>query len=232
MSNLNSTVFVVDQDPSVRSSLESVIRRAGWNPVSFETVVEFLAQPTLPGPCCLLMELDYTELAGFDLLRELGGDPNAMPFIVMSSRVDVPLTVQAMKAGATEFLLKPLAEDVVQLAVSHAIARSYSQLQQRTEMLALRHRHDSLSLREREVMAWVVAGLLNKQVGAELGISEITVKAHRGRVMRKMGADSLAELVSFSLRLNLPVVRSTRMSRFKPRTDIFARETELLAGVG
>lgn len=204
------TVFVVDPDASVRASLEILIRRSGWKAETFPSAEKFLARPLLLVPNCLVLEIDLPDLDGLDLVRRIAADRKQTPTIVMSAQADIPLAVHAMKAGAVELMMKPLVEGVLLSAVGQAIARSRAILEQEAEVLELRKRHDSLSGRERDVMARVVAGLLNKQVGAVLGISEITVKAHRGRVMRKMGADSLAQLVSMAIRLCLPAVPTTR----------------------
>ena len=201
MLNLNSTVFVVDPDPSVRASLEGVIRRAGWSSATFATAGEFLACARRQVPSCLVLEVALPDLDGFDLLRRIAADRRDLPTIVISGQADIPMTVRAMKAGAIEVLMKPLDDEAVLAAVGPAIARSQALLQKEAGLLQLRRSYDSLSSREREVMALVVAGLLNKQVGATLGISEITVKAHRGKVMRKMGADSLPALVGMAIRL-------------------------------
>lgn len=210
MPNLTPTVFVVDPDPSVLASLEILIRRSGWVAETFATAGAFLTRPPLSTPGCLVLDLGIPDRDGFELLGRLAADRKELAVIVTAGRGDIPMTVRAMKAGAIEFLLKPLAGETLLAAIGQALARSRTVLQQDAELLELRKRHDSLSVREREVMAWVVGGLLNKQVGATLGISEITVKAHRGKVMRKMGADSLAGLVSMALRLGLSTVATTR----------------------
>ena len=212
MLQLNPTVFVVDPDVSVRASLEAVIRRAGWTPETFASAGEFLTRPRPMVPSCLVLEIALPDLAGFDLLRHMSADRKETPIIVMTGQGDIPMTVQAMKAGAVEFLMKPLADEVLLAAVRQAIARSRAVLDQEAELLELRARHASLSDREREVMARVVAGYLNKRVAAALGISEITVKAHRGKAMRKMGADSLAALVAMAMKLGLSLVPSTQAS--------------------
>lgn len=205
MPTLSPIVYVVDPDPSVRSSLEALIRRAGWKAETFASVAAFLAHPRLVAPSCLLLEISLPDSDAFELQEHFAANRKETPIIAMAHQADIPMAVRAMKAGAVEFLLKPLADDALLAAVRHASAQSHDVLQREAELLGLQQRHDSLSGREREVMLQVVAGRLNKQVGAELGISVITVKAHRGRVMRKMGADSLPQLVNMALQLRLPV---------------------------
>jgi FixJ family two-component response regulator len=209
MLHLHPTVFVVDPDVSVRASLEAVIRLAGWTPATLGSAAAFLARRPAMGPSCLVVDITLPEFAGFELLRRIAADRKATPVIAVAGYSDIPMTVRAMKAGADEFLVKPLAEDVVLAAVRHAITRSRATLDQEAELLELRNRYDSLSGREREVMTRVVAGHLNKRIGSALGISEITVKAHRGKVMRKMRAKSLAELVLMAMRLPPAPVAST-----------------------
>jgi FixJ family two-component response regulator len=203
MSHATPIVFVVDDDISVRESLESLIRCAGWQPETFASAQEFLSRPRVLAPSCLVLDVTLPDLNGLDLQKRVAVDRIDMPIIFITGYGDVPMTVQAMKAGAVEFLTKPLADDVLLSAIRHAIERSHIALRHEAEIRALRDCHASLSRREREVMALVVCGLLNKQVGGELGISEITVKAHRGRVMRKMQAGSLADLVNMAARLRL-----------------------------
>jgi FixJ family two-component response regulator len=207
---LNPTVFVVDPDASVRASLEAVIRPAGWTPETFASAAAFLARRAPMGPSCLVVEITLPELDGFDLLRRIAADRKETPIIAVADHGDIPMTVRVMRAGAVEFLMKPLADDVLLTAVGHALARSRATLDREAESLELRRRYDSLSGREREVMARVVAGHPNKRIGAALGISEITVKAHRGQAMRKMRAESLAELVMMAMRLRLPPVPTTQ----------------------
>jgi FixJ family two-component response regulator len=203
MSHATPIVFVVDDDVSVRESLESLIRFAGWEPETFASAQEFLARPRVLVPSCLILDVALPDLSGLDLQKRIAVDRIDMPIIFITGYGDVPMTVQAMKAGAVEFLTKPFGDDVLLSAIQNAIERSQTALRHEAEIGALRDCYASLSRREREVMALVVSGLLNKQVGGELGISEITVKAHRGRVMRKMKAGSLADLVNMAARLRL-----------------------------
>jgi FixJ family two-component response regulator len=196
-------VFVVDDDISVRESLELLIASAGWQPEIFASAQEFLHRPRSPVPNCLILDLSLPDLNGLELQRRIAAERTDMPIIFITGHGDVPSTVQAMKAGATEFLTKPFSEDALLGAIRQALERSRDALISEAEMQSLRKRYDSLTLRERQVMALVVSGLLNKQVGGELGISEITVKAHRGKVMQKMKADSLPALVKMAARLQM-----------------------------
>ena len=195
-------VFVVDDDISVRESLEMLIQFAGWQPETFASAEEFLAHPRVLTPNCLVLDVSLPDLNGLDL-QKLVADRIEMPIIFITGYGDVPMTVRAMKAGAVEFLTKPLAEEALLGTIRHAIERSQTALGNEAEMQALRGRYASLTPREREVMGLVVSGLLNKQVGFELGISEITVKGHRGRMMLKMKADSVADLVKMAAELCL-----------------------------
>jgi FixJ family two-component response regulator len=196
-------VFVVDDDISIRESLELLIRSEGWKPETFASAQEFLARPRVFVPTCLVLDVSLPGLNGLDLQKRVAIERIDMPIIFITGHGDVPMTVQAMKAGAVEFLTKPFGDEVLLSAIRHSLERSRTALAHEAEMLGLRECYASLSPREREVMALVVSGLLNKQVGGELGISEITVKAHRGQVMQKMKADSLADLVRMATRLGL-----------------------------
>ena len=201
-------VFVVDDDVSVRESLELLIRFSGWQPELFASAEEFLARPRLLFPNCLILDVSLPDLNGLDLQKLIAVDRIDMPIIFITGYGDVPTTVQAMKAGAVEFLTKPFDDDVLLGAIQHAIERSESSLGKEAETQVLRDSYASLTPREQEVMALVVSGLLNKQVGFRLGISEITVKAHRGKMMQKMEADSLAELVQMAVKLRLAPTRN------------------------
>jgi FixJ family two-component response regulator len=203
MSHATPIVFVVDDDISVREALELLICNAGWQPETFASAREFLSRPRVVITSCLILDVALPDLNGLDLQKRVAVDRIDMPIIFITGFGDVPMTVQAMKAGAVEFLTKPFSDDVLLNAIQHAIERSQGALDHEAEIGALRERHALLSRREREVMALVVSGLLNKQVGGELGISQITVKAHRGQVMRKMKAKSLADLVNIAARLRL-----------------------------
>jgi FixJ family two-component response regulator len=203
MSQATPVVFVVDDDISVRESLELLIQFAGWQPQIFASALEFLAHERAAVPSCLVLDVSLPDLNGLDLQKRVALDRVDLPIIFITGHGDVPMTVQAMRAGAVEFLTKPFDEETLLNAIRDAIKRSEAALDHDAETRALRDRYASLSGREREVMALVVSGRLNKQVGGELGISEITVKAHRGSMMRKMKADSLAELVRMAASLRL-----------------------------
>src|SRR5467141_1443768 len=182
MAHAAPIVFVVDDDISVRESLESLIRCAGWQPETFASAEEFIAHPRPFVPSCLVLDVSLPDLNGLDLQKRVAADRSDMPIIFIKGYGDVPMTVQAMKAGAVEFLTKPFGDEVRLSAIRNAIERSQTALSREAERRVLQASYASLSRREREVMALVVSGLLNKQVGGELGISEITVKAHRGQV--------------------------------------------------
>ena len=200
-------VFIVDDDISVRESLEALIRFVGWQPETFASAEEFLLRPRPLGPSCLVLDVSLPDLNGLDLQKRVTADRIDMPIIFITAYGDVPMSVQAMKAGAVEFLTKPFGDHVLLGAIRHAIERSRTALDHEAEIRSLRDCYASLTRREREVMALVVSGRLNKQVGGELDISEITVKAHRGQVMRKMKADSLADLVNMAARLRAPAAK-------------------------
>lgn len=196
-------VFVVDDDISVRESLELLIRFEGWQPETFTSAQEFLDRPRALVPSCLVLDVSLPGLNGLDLQNRIAAERIDMPIIFITGHGDVPMTVRAMKAGAVEFLTKPFSDEVLLGAVRQAIERSRFLLGHEAEMQTLRDCYALLTPRERQVMGLVVNGLLNKQVGGELHISEITVKAHRGKVMKKMQADSLPDLVKMSARLAL-----------------------------
>ncbi|MFV3372263.1 response regulator transcription factor [Pseudomonas sp. NY15435] len=194
-------VYVVDDDISVRESLELLIRSAGWRPVLFDAASAFLDEPPSPAPSCLVLDVNLPDLNGLDLQRSVAGKRPAMPIIFITGYGDVPLTVRAMKAGAVEFLTKPFDSDTLLQAIADALEHSRAALGQQSRLDVLRQAYALLTSREREVLEMVVAGRLNKQVAADLGISEITVKAHRGRVMRKMQARTLPDLVNMAATL-------------------------------
>jgi FixJ family two-component response regulator len=195
-------VFVVDDDELLRESLERLIRSSGWQPKTFASAEAFLAQPRVQSPSCLVLDLNLPRLNGLEL-QSLLDDRIELPIIFITDFVDVPMTVQAIKAGAVDVLTKPISVEALRGAIHYALDRSQNALAQEAEIRSLRNRYKSLTDRERQVMRLVVSGLLNKQVGGELGIKEITVKVHRGTMMRKMKADSLPELVRMAARLNL-----------------------------
>ena len=201
-------VFVVDDDISVRESLELLIKFAGWQPEMFASAAEFLAHPRSATPSCLVLDVSLPDLNGLELQKLIASDRTDMPIIFITGHGDVPMTVQAMKAGAVEFLTKPFDDEVLLSAIRHAIKRSMAVLNDQVEITALRSGYESLTAREQEVLRLVVAGMLNKQIGLKLGISEITVKAHRGKMMPKMKAESLADLVKTAVRLGLAPARN------------------------
>lgn len=203
MPHATPIVFVVDDDISVRESLESLIRFAGWQPQIFACAREFLARPRAMAPSCLVLDVALPDLNGLDVQKRIAADRIDMPIIFITGHGNVQTAVHAMKAGAVEFLTKPCGDEVLLSAIRQAIEHSHAAMRREAEVRLVRDRYVSLSGRERQVMALVVCGLLNRQVGNELGISEITVKAHRGNVMRKMNADSFADLVNMAAKLQL-----------------------------
>jgi FixJ family two-component response regulator len=203
MSRGTPIVFVVDDDISVRESLESLIRFAGWQPRIFASAQEFLPRPPVFVPSCLVLDVMLPGLNGLDLQKRLATERVAMPIIFITGHGDVPMAVRAMKAGSVEFLNKPYSDEMLLSAIQQAIECSDAALRREAEMRSIRDRYASLSPRERQVMALVVRGLVNRHVGSELFITEITVKVHRGNVMRKMKADSLADLVNMAATLGL-----------------------------
>jgi FixJ family two-component response regulator len=199
----DALVYVVDDDVSVRESLEAMIRHSGFKAEVFSSARAFLERPRVEGPSCLILDVTLPDLSGLDVQRHIATEQASMPIIFITGYGDVPMSVEAMKAGAFEFLTKPFRDDVLLSSIRNAIARSQGALCDGAAMQSLRARYASLTKREREVMTLVVSGLMNKQIGGSLGTSEITVKAHRGKVMRKMQAESLADLVRMGQRLAL-----------------------------
>lgn len=220
MSNASSMVFVVDDDVSVRESLEALISTVGWKTETFACAREFLAHVRPLVPSCLILDVSLPDLNGLDVQKHVGIERTTLPIIFITGHGDVPMTVQAMKAGALEFLTKPFQEDVLLNAIQDALQRSEAALRQEAALSVLREKYASLTPRELEVMLLVVSGLLNKQVGDRLGISEITVKAHRGNVMRKMDAGSLPDLVNMAARLGIVQPghdKGSHRKRYHPR---------------
>jgi FixJ family two-component response regulator len=204
MSDSTPIIYIVDDDISIRESLESLVCSVGWRPELFVCAEDFLSYPRRPAPGCLILDISLPDLNGLELQKRIGANRTELPIIFITGFGDIPMTVQAMKAGAIEFLTKPFDIGALLTAIEAAVARSRADLAEDADLQILRGRLESLSPREREVMELVVRGRLNKQVGAVLDISEITVKAHRGRMMKKMRARSLADLVNIAARLHLP----------------------------
>jgi FixJ family two-component response regulator len=209
-------VFVVDDDISVRESLDLLIKFAGWQPETFASAEEFLTRPRAAQPSCLVLDVSLPDLNGLELQELIGSERTDMPIIFITGHGDIPMSVQAMKAGAVEFLTKPFDDQVLLNAIGNAIKRSSAAVKEQAELRTLRDSYLSLTPREQEVMRLVVSGMLNKQIGLKLGISEITVKAHRGKVMQKINADSLAELVKIAVRLGLTPAKNPWRTAEKP----------------
>ena len=204
MTKSEPVVFVVDDDPAIRQALESLIRSVGLRVESFASAQEFRARQLADAPSCLILDIRMPGPSGLDVQRELGEQGLTLPIIFVTGHGDIPTTVKAMKAGAVEFLTKPFREQELLDAIQAAIERDREAAAVRAELTELRARYQALTPREQEVIALVAAGRLNKQIAAELGTSEITVKVHRGHLMRKMSADSLADLVRMAQRLGIP----------------------------
>jgi FixJ family two-component response regulator len=202
MSITKPIVFIVDDDPWVRESLETLIQDAGWQAEAFATAQEFLNRPRAFTPSCLVLDISLPGLNGLELQKRVAVERTDMPIIFITGHGDIPMSVEAMKAGAVEFLTKPFNHEVLLTAMRQALERSRLALAKELEIQKLRDRYMSLTARERDVMALVVSGLLNKQVADELGITESTVKAHRGQVMQKMKANSVVDLVKMTARLH------------------------------
>ncbi len=207
MSTTRPTVVVVDDDISVRESLELLIKNEGWHPALFESAQEFLAQLPSVVPSCLILDVNLPDLSGLDIQQRISDEKSSTPIIFITGYGDIPTSVRAMKAGAAEFLTKPFDDAILIVAIRDAVIRSQANLKQEGVQRQLQERFASLSKREREVMNLVVKGLMNKQVAFELAISEITVKAHRGRVMAKMHATTFVDLVNMAGRLGISTAR-------------------------
>jgi len=201
MATAKPIVFVVDDDACIRESLETLLEDEGWQPETFASAQEFLDRPRAVTPSCLVLDISLPGINGLELQKRVAAERTDMPIIFITGHGDIPMSVGAMKAGAAEFLTKPFNDEVLLTAIRQALERSRVALALEAEIWELRERHTSLTPRERDVMALVVSGLLNKQVAGELGITESTVKAHRGQVMQKMKANSVADLVRMTARL-------------------------------
>jgi len=208
MAGVVPLVYIVDDDVSVRESIAGLVEEAGWRCETFDSAQDFLDRPRVQRPCCLILDVGLPDLNGLEVQQRLSGAHAEMPVIFITGRGDIPTTVRAMKAGAAEFLTKPFEPGTLIRAVQIAVEHSRTLIEQKSALQVLRDRHQALSRREREVMALVVRGQLNKQIAAALSISEITVKAHRGRMMRKMKVRSVPELVNIAFRLGHDTVKS------------------------
>ena len=208
MSEAEPTIFVIDDDPSVRQSLESLIKSVGWRVLIYGSAQEFLGSGHLDAPGCIILDVRLPGLSGLDLQQALLRAKSHLPVIFITGHGDIPMSVQAMKAGAVEFLTKPFREQDLLDALKLALDRDRTTRQQRAELAALRARYDSVTPREQQVMGLLVTGLLNKEIAATLGVSEVTIKVHRSQIMQKMQADSLANLVRMAERLGIPASNS------------------------
>lgn len=208
MSEAEPTIFVIDDDPSVRQSLESLIKSVGWRVLIYGSAQEFLGSGHLDAPGCIILDVRLPGLSGLDLQQALLRAKSHLPVIFITGHGDIPMSVQAMKAGAVEFLTKPFREQDLLDALKLALDRDRTTRQQRAELAALRARYDSVTPREQQVMGLLVTGLLNKEIAATLGVSEVTIKVHRSQIMQKMQADSLANLVRMAERLGIPASKS------------------------